>query len=85
MPLLLAQEQDGELEFAGPAILEPPSHARAEWAVRWGALGKDGFPLAIGRDRHSAIKRRHECAGIEWLLCLFLAHRNTCLPAERAN
>ena len=53
--------------------------------VRWGALGKDGLPLAIGRDRHAAIKRRHECAGIEWLLCLLLAHRNTCLPAERAN
>ena len=53
--------------------------------VRWGALGKDVLPLAIGRDRHSAIERRHECAGIEWLLRLSPAHRNTCLPAERAN
>jgi hypothetical protein len=32
MPLLLAREQDGELEFAGLAILKPPSHPRAEWA-----------------------------------------------------
>jgi hypothetical protein len=53
--------------------------------VRCSALGKDDLPLAIGRDRHAAIERRHECAGIEWLLCLLLAHRNTCLPAERAN
>jgi bifunctional non-homologous end joining protein LigD len=27
---LLAREQDGELQFAGPAIIRPPSHARAE-------------------------------------------------------
>jgi hypothetical protein len=29
---LLAREHDGELEFAGPAILRTPTHARAEWA-----------------------------------------------------
>jgi bifunctional non-homologous end joining protein LigD len=27
---LLAREKNGELEFAGPAILRPPSHAKAE-------------------------------------------------------
>ena len=48
--------------------------------IRRGALGKDDLPLAIGRDRHSAIKRRHECAGIKWLWCLLLAHRNTFAP-----
>jgi hypothetical protein len=31
---LLAREQDGELEFDGPAILRPPSHTRAEWVHR---------------------------------------------------
>jgi hypothetical protein len=53
--------------------------------VGWGALGKDELPLAIGRGGHSAIKRRHESAGIKWLLCLLFAHRDTCLPAERGH
>ena len=35
---LLAREQDGELEFAGPAILRTPSHARAEWADKFAAM-----------------------------------------------
>jgi len=35
---LLAREQDGELEFAGPAVLRTPSHASAEWANRFAAL-----------------------------------------------
>src|SRR5689334_8617527 len=51
--------------------------------VGWRALGKDDLPLAIGRGRHSTIERRHECAGIKWLLCLLFAHRNSCLPFER--
>src|SRR6188472_4829208 len=34
--------------------------------IRRGALGKDDLPLAIGRDRHAAIERSHECTGIEW-------------------
>ena len=41
MPLLLAREQDGELEFAGPAILKPPSHARVEWAEKFAAMSID--------------------------------------------
>jgi bifunctional non-homologous end joining protein LigD len=35
---LLAREQNGELEFAGPAILRTPSHARAEWADKFAAM-----------------------------------------------
>jgi bifunctional non-homologous end joining protein LigD len=35
---LLARGRDGELEFAGPAILLAPSYARAEWAERFVAL-----------------------------------------------
>ena len=35
---LLAREQDGGLEFAGPAILRPPSHARAEWVDKFAAM-----------------------------------------------
>jgi bifunctional non-homologous end joining protein LigD len=35
---LLAREHDGALEFAGPAILRPPSHARAEWAEKFAAM-----------------------------------------------
>ena len=31
-------EQDGELEFAGPAIMRAPSHARAEWAEKFEAM-----------------------------------------------
>jgi bifunctional non-homologous end joining protein LigD len=35
---LLAREQNGALEFAGPAILRPPSNARAEWAEKLAAI-----------------------------------------------
>ena len=35
---LLAREQNGDLQFAGPAILRPPSHARAEWADKFAAM-----------------------------------------------
>jgi bifunctional non-homologous end joining protein LigD len=35
---LLARERDGALEFAGPAILRPPSHARAEWSEKFSAI-----------------------------------------------
>jgi ATP-dependent DNA ligase len=31
---LLAREREDGLEFAGPAILKLPSHARAEWAEK---------------------------------------------------
>jgi len=35
---LLAREQDGQLEFAGPAIMRTPSQARAEWANKFAAM-----------------------------------------------
>jgi bifunctional non-homologous end joining protein LigD len=35
---LLAREHNGELEFAGPAIIRPPSHARAEWTEKFAAI-----------------------------------------------
>jgi bifunctional non-homologous end joining protein LigD len=35
---MLAREQNGELEFAGPAIMKAPSHARAEWAEKFAAM-----------------------------------------------
>jgi hypothetical protein len=38
---LLAREQHGELEFAGPAIIRPPSHARAEWADKFAAMSAE--------------------------------------------
>jgi hypothetical protein len=53
MPLLLAREQDGELEFAGPAILKPPSHARAEWAQKFAAMSIEG-PAIKGLRRGKA-------------------------------
>jgi bifunctional non-homologous end joining protein LigD len=53
MPLLLAREQDGELEFAGPAILKPPSQARAEWAEKFAAMSIEG-PAIKGLRRGKA-------------------------------
>ena len=38
---LLARDRGGKLEFAGPAILRPPSGARAEWAEKLAALSID--------------------------------------------
>jgi hypothetical protein len=38
---LLAREHDGELKFAGPAILRPPSRVRAEWAAKLAAMSID--------------------------------------------
>ncbi len=38
---ILAREQNGELEFAGPAILRTPSYARAEWADKFAAMSID--------------------------------------------
>ena len=35
---LRARKRDGELEFAGPAIIRPPSHARAEWAMKFAEM-----------------------------------------------
>jgi hypothetical protein len=35
---LLARDRGGKLEFAGPAILRPPSGARSEWAEKLAAL-----------------------------------------------
>jgi hypothetical protein len=38
---LLAREQNGGLEFAGPAILRPQSNARAEWAKKFAAMAAE--------------------------------------------
>jgi bifunctional non-homologous end joining protein LigD len=38
---LLARDRDGQLEFAGPAILRPSSHKRAEWAVKFATMAID--------------------------------------------
>jgi ATP-dependent DNA ligase len=54
---LLAWEQDGELEFAGPAIWRPPSHARADWADK---LAK----MAIERPVLNGLKRANKA---QWL------------------
>jgi hypothetical protein len=35
---MLAREQNGELKFAGPAIMRAPSHARAEWADKFAVM-----------------------------------------------
>src|SRR4029079_2417188 len=35
---LLAREQNGALDFAGPAILRPPATDRAEWAEKFSAM-----------------------------------------------
>jgi bifunctional non-homologous end joining protein LigD len=34
----LAREQNGDLEFAGPATISTPSHTRAEWADKFAAM-----------------------------------------------
>jgi hypothetical protein len=46
---LLAREQDGQLEFAGPAILPTPSHSRAEWAEEFAAMSIEK-PALKGRN-----------------------------------
>jgi hypothetical protein len=38
---LLARERNGELEFAGPAILRAPPNARTEWAEKFAAMSVD--------------------------------------------
>src|SRR5262245_2951417 len=42
---LLARERDGELEFAGPAIIRPPSRVRAEWAAKLAAMSIEKLAL----------------------------------------
>src|SRR5262245_35518414 len=54
---LLAREQDGELEFAGPAILRPPSYSRAEWADRFAAM-------SIGKPALKGLRRTNKA---QWL------------------
>jgi hypothetical protein len=39
--MVLAWERDGELEFAGPAILRASPHAKAEWAEKFAAMSID--------------------------------------------
>jgi bifunctional non-homologous end joining protein LigD len=42
---LLASERDGELEFAGPAILNPPRQDRGQWGELIAALAVAKPPL----------------------------------------
>jgi hypothetical protein len=42
---LLARARDGELEFAGPAILRLPAHARAEWVEKFVAMSIEKPPV----------------------------------------
>jgi hypothetical protein len=35
---LLAREQNGALQLAGPAIIRPPSHIRAEWREKFAKM-----------------------------------------------
>jgi hypothetical protein len=42
---LLASDRSGELEFAGPAILNPPQALRAAWRERMAALAVAKPPL----------------------------------------
>jgi bifunctional non-homologous end joining protein LigD len=42
---LLASDRDGRLEFAGPAILNPPQALRAAWRERMAALAIAKPPL----------------------------------------
>jgi hypothetical protein len=42
---LLASDRDGRLEFAGPAILNPPQALRAAWRERMAALAAAKPPL----------------------------------------
>jgi bifunctional non-homologous end joining protein LigD len=43
---LLASDHDGELVFAGPAILHPPQKERAQWATLMAALAMAKPPLS---------------------------------------
>jgi bifunctional non-homologous end joining protein LigD len=52
---LLARERDGGLEFAGPAILRPPSHARAEWSEKFAKLSIEK-PALKGLTRANEVK-----------------------------
>ena len=42
---MLARDCGGELEFAGPAILRLPAHARAEWVEKFVAMSIETPPL----------------------------------------
>ena len=53
---LLASDRGGELEFAGPAILNPPQALRAAWRERMAELALAKPPL-------SGLKRK----SVQWL------------------
>jgi bifunctional non-homologous end joining protein LigD len=56
---LLARDQDGALEFAGPAVLRTPSHSRAEWADKFAAMSIDKPALkGMRRGKAQWLKRR---------------------------
>jgi bifunctional non-homologous end joining protein LigD len=50
---LLASDHDGQLKFAGPAILNPPRALRAAWAERMAELAL-AKPVLSGLKRNSA-------------------------------
>jgi hypothetical protein len=53
---LLASDRDGQLEFAGPAIFNPPRAARAVWMERMAEL-------ALAKPPVSGLKRK----AVQWL------------------
>ena len=53
---LLASDRDGRLEFAGPAIFNPPRAARAAWMARMAEL-------VLAKPAVSGLKRR----SAQWL------------------
>ena len=53
---LLASDRDGRLEFAGPAIFNPPRAARAAWMARMAEL-------VLAKPAGSGLKRR----SAQWL------------------
>src|SRR5262245_28535136 len=52
---LLARDQGGELEFAGPAIMRTPSHARAEWTDKFAAMSIEK-PVLKGLRRANKVR-----------------------------
>jgi hypothetical protein len=53
-------EQDGELEFAGPAIIRSPLHSRAEWAEKFANMAIEKAALKGLRRANKAQWRKPE-------------------------
>jgi hypothetical protein len=63
---LLASDRDGRLEFAGPAILNPPQALRAAWRERMAELVLAKPPPGRGADSTKSIDQgpsRHGTRG----------------------